>query len=113
MTGEDWNAVMYAGIEAYGGIDSNGFISAIYFCLLFIVGNFVLLNVFLAIAVKSLDDAKALKEARQEHQEKWEKTKFVQDDDDPLAYLQRNYADPGINKPDERRAQIAARRPSL
>merc|ERR1712142_247189 len=54
LTGEDWNVVMYDGIQAYGGIKSLGAVAALYFIILFITGNFILLNVFLAIAVDNL-----------------------------------------------------------
>merc|ERR1712227_95706 len=50
LTGEDWNVVMYDGIQAYGGIKGLGAIAAMYFIILFVTGNFILLNVFLAIA---------------------------------------------------------------
>lgn len=39
MTGEDWNAVMYDGIKAYGGVASLGILACIYFIILFICGN--------------------------------------------------------------------------
>merc|ERR1719394_2196644 len=45
LTGEDWNVVMYDGIQAYGGIKGLGAIAAMYF---------IILNVFLAIAVDNL-----------------------------------------------------------
>ncbi|KAF5899153.1 voltage-dependent L-type calcium channel subunit alpha-1D-like, partial [Clarias magur] len=54
LTGEDWNQVMYDGIMAYGGPSSSGMIVCIYFIILFVCGNYILLNVFLAIAVDSL-----------------------------------------------------------
>merc|ERR1719334_2771842 len=54
LTGEDWNVVMYDGIQAYGGIKGLGAIAGMYFIILFVLGNFILLNVFLAIAVDNL-----------------------------------------------------------
>ncbi|XP_052753576.1 muscle calcium channel subunit alpha-1 isoform X7 [Galleria mellonella] len=60
LTGEDWNAVMYEGIKAYGGVGSFGILACIYFIILFICGNYILLNVFLAIAVDNLADAESL-----------------------------------------------------
>nr|XP_049466006.1 muscle calcium channel subunit alpha-1-like isoform X2 [Anopheles coluzzii] len=60
LTGEDWNAVMYDGIQAYGGVASFGILASIYFIILFICGNYILLNVFLAIAVDNLADAESL-----------------------------------------------------
>ncbi|XP_051499718.1 LOW QUALITY PROTEIN: voltage-dependent L-type calcium channel subunit alpha-1F-like, partial [Apus apus] len=56
LTGEDWNAVMYDGIMAYGGPVFPGMLVCIYFVILFICGNYILLNVFLAIAVDNLAD---------------------------------------------------------
>ncbi|KZS09199.1 Voltage-dependent calcium channel type D subunit alpha-1 [Daphnia magna] len=60
LTGEDWNVVMYDGIKAYGGVSSLGILACIYFIILFICGNYILLNVFLAIAVDNLADAESL-----------------------------------------------------
>ncbi|XP_014884216.1 calcium channel, voltage-dependent, L type, alpha 1D subunit, a isoform X1 [Poecilia latipinna] len=60
LTGEDWNAVMYDGIQAYGGPSSSGMVVCFYFIILFICGNYILLNVFLAIAVDNLADAESL-----------------------------------------------------
>ncbi|XP_037334835.2 calcium channel, voltage-dependent, L type, alpha 1F subunit isoform X3 [Pungitius pungitius] len=54
LTGEDWNMVMYDGIMAYGGPVFPGMIVCVYFVILFICGNYILLNVFLAIAVDNL-----------------------------------------------------------
>uniref|UniRef100_A0A452S9T5 Voltage-dependent L-type calcium channel subunit alpha n=1 Tax=Ursus americanus TaxID=9643 RepID=A0A452S9T5_URSAM len=54
LTGEDWNAVMYDGIMAYGGPFFPGMLVCVYFIILFICGNYILLNVFLAIAVDNL-----------------------------------------------------------
>jgi len=42
LTGEDWNVVMYDGIEAYGGVRSFGVVVCIYFVVLFICGNCIL-----------------------------------------------------------------------
>ncbi|KAJ3583219.1 hypothetical protein NHX12_034190 [Muraenolepis orangiensis] len=54
LTGEDWNEVMYDGILAYGGPVFPGMMVCVYFVILFICGNYILLNVFLAIAVDNL-----------------------------------------------------------
>ena len=43
LTGEDWNAVMYDGMEASGGV------TALYFVALIVMGNFLVLNLFVAI----------------------------------------------------------------
>ncbi|KAK6640591.1 Voltage-dependent calcium channel type D subunit alpha-1 [Polyplax serrata] len=66
LTGEDWNAVMYDGIRAYGGVSSIGIVASIYFIILFICGNYILLNVFLAIAVDNLADADSLGDVEKE-----------------------------------------------
>uniref|UniRef100_A0A8C0VWL7 Voltage-dependent L-type calcium channel subunit alpha n=1 Tax=Cyanistes caeruleus TaxID=156563 RepID=A0A8C0VWL7_CYACU len=75
LTGEDWNAVMYDGIMAYGGPSSSGMIVCIYFIILFICGNYILLNVFLAIAVDNLADAESLNTAQKEEAEEKERKK--------------------------------------
>jgi len=66
LTGEDWNVVMYDGIQAYGGIKGMGAIAGMYFIILFILGNFILLNVFLAIAVDNLSTDEDEVEAEEE-----------------------------------------------
>lgn len=60
LTGEDWNEVMYVGINAYGGVQSKGIWACLFFIILFICGNYILLNVFLAIAVDNLADGENL-----------------------------------------------------
>ena len=55
---------MYDGINSYGGIKTSGVIACIYFIVLFICGNFILLNVFLAIAVDNLSDEPDEEEVR-------------------------------------------------
>lgn len=47
---------MYDGIQSFGGVTSVGLIMSLYFIILFICGNYILLNVFLAIAVDNLSD---------------------------------------------------------
>uniref|UniRef100_A0A8C1NHH2 Voltage-dependent N-type calcium channel subunit alpha-1B n=1 Tax=Cyprinus carpio TaxID=7962 RepID=A0A8C1NHH2_CYPCA len=59
LTGEDWNAVMYHGIESQGGV-RGGMFSSVYFIVLTLFGNYTLLNVFLAIAVDNLANAQEL-----------------------------------------------------
>uniref|UniRef100_A0A8C4QUP2 Voltage-dependent L-type calcium channel subunit alpha n=2 Tax=Eptatretus burgeri TaxID=7764 RepID=A0A8C4QUP2_EPTBU len=73
LTGEDWNTVMYDGIMAYGGPSSTGMLVSVYFIILFICGNYILLNVFLAIAVDNLADAESLNSAQQEEQQESER----------------------------------------
>ncbi|XP_050686145.1 muscle calcium channel subunit alpha-1-like isoform X32 [Eriocheir sinensis] len=74
LTGEDWNVVMYDGIRAYGGVATPGIIACVYFIILFICGNYILLNVFLAIAVDNLADADALGDAEEEEAKEGEVT---------------------------------------
>ncbi|XP_068624737.1 muscle calcium channel subunit alpha-1-like [Battus philenor] len=69
LTGEDWNAVMYHGINAYGGSGTPGMLASIYFIVIFICGNYILLNVFLAIAVDNLGDAEEMEEIQKEKDE--------------------------------------------
>ncbi|XP_062855013.1 calcium channel, voltage-dependent, L type, alpha 1F subunit [Trichomycterus rosablanca] len=74
LTGEDWNMVMYDGIMAYGGPVFPGMIVCLYFVILFICGNYILLNVFLAIAVDNLaggdgDDKKNQEKKSEEEEE--------------------------------------------
>uniref|UniRef100_A0A8D0V3C9 Voltage-dependent L-type calcium channel subunit alpha n=1 Tax=Sus scrofa TaxID=9823 RepID=A0A8D0V3C9_PIG len=64
LTGEDWNVVMYDGIMAYGGPFFPGMLVCVYFIILFICGNYILLNVFLAIAVDNLASGDAGSQAR-------------------------------------------------
>ncbi|XP_058807730.1 muscle calcium channel subunit alpha-1 isoform X4 [Phymastichus coffea] len=75
LTGEDWNAVMYTGIRAFGGVASYGVLACIYYIILFICGNYILLNVFLAIAVDNLADAESLTAIEKEAEEEAEKNK--------------------------------------
>ncbi|XP_078040970.1 ca[2+]-channel protein alpha[[1]] subunit D isoform X2 [Augochlora pura] len=75
LTGEDWNVVMYDGIRAYGGVASFGMLACFYFIILFICGNYILLNVFLAIAVDNLADAESLTAIEKEAEEEAEKNK--------------------------------------
>ncbi|XP_072336831.1 voltage-dependent L-type calcium channel subunit alpha-1S-like isoform X4 [Scyliorhinus torazame] len=66
LTGEDWNSVMNDGIMAYGGPSFPGVLVCIYFIILFVCGNYILLNVFLAIAVDNLAEAESLTSAQRE-----------------------------------------------
>ena len=60
---------MYDGIQAFGGVKSIGLISSSYFIILFICGNYILLNVFLAIAVDNLADADAIDDEGEKEEE--------------------------------------------
>ncbi len=66
LTGEDWNEVMYQGIESQGGHRS-GNIYSLYFIVLTLFGNYTLLNVFLAIAVDNLANAQELTAAENQN----------------------------------------------
>ncbi|XP_039270704.2 voltage-dependent L-type calcium channel subunit alpha-1D-like isoform X2 [Styela clava] len=77
LTGEDWNVVMYNGIEAYGGAKTIGLLTSVYFIILFVGGNYILLNVFLAIAVDNLADAESLGVAQKEKEEEIKRKKTM------------------------------------
>ncbi|KAI3378494.1 hypothetical protein SNEBB_008582 [Seison nebaliae] len=72
ITGDDWNEVMYNGIKSQmvDPLNGNGpwtaYLSSIYFFILVMLGNYALLNVFLAIAVDNLTNAEAMTEAEEE-----------------------------------------------
>ena len=68
---------MYTGIRSYGGVNSPGMIVSFYFIIIFIIGNYILLNVFLAIAVDNLGDAQALTEAQEEEEREREAARLV------------------------------------
>ncbi|XP_047514111.1 voltage-dependent calcium channel type A subunit alpha-1 isoform X5 [Pieris napi] len=68
LTGEDWNEVMYHGIQSQGGIQK-GMLYSLYFVILVLFGNYTLLNVFLAIAVDNLANAQELTAAEEEQVE--------------------------------------------
>ncbi|KAL7300818.1 hypothetical protein TKK_0006383 [Trichogramma kaykai] len=68
LTGEDWNEVMYQGIQSQGG-HKKGMIYCLYFIVLVLFGNYTLLNVFLAIAVDNLANAQELTAAEEEQEE--------------------------------------------
>ncbi|XP_045542525.1 voltage-dependent calcium channel type A subunit alpha-1 isoform X19 [Papilio machaon] len=77
LTGEDWNEVMYYGIQSQGGIQK-GMIYSLYFVILVLFGNYTLLNVFLAIAVDNLANAQELTAAEEEQVEE-DKEKQLQE----------------------------------
>jgi hypothetical protein len=51
LTGENWNEIMIQVID-----QQNSFSPAAFFILLMIIGNFMLLNLFLAILLKSISE---------------------------------------------------------
>nr|XP_033774311.1 voltage-dependent L-type calcium channel subunit alpha-1S isoform X1 [Geotrypetes seraphini] len=75
LTGEDWNSVMYNGIQAYGGPSFPGVLVCLYFIILFVCGNYILLNVFLAIAVDNLAEAESLTSAQKAKEEERKRRK--------------------------------------
>ncbi|XP_018432281.1 PREDICTED: voltage-dependent L-type calcium channel subunit alpha-1S [Nanorana parkeri] len=77
LTGEDWNTVMYNGIMAYGGPSFPGMSVCIYFIILFVCGNYILLNVFLAIAVDNLAEAENLTSAQKAKSEERKRKKLA------------------------------------
>ncbi|XP_025989217.2 voltage-dependent calcium channel type A subunit alpha-1 isoform X2 [Solenopsis invicta] len=81
LTGEDWNEVMYKGIE------SQGIIYSLYFIILTLFGNYTLLNVFLAIAVDNLANAQELSAAEEEQQEE-DREKQLQELEKEIESLQ-------------------------
>merc|ERR1719162_2851183 len=50
LTGENWNEVLYNGILA-----TNFGLGVIYFVLLNLVGNYIILNIFMAILLGNFD----------------------------------------------------------
>nr|XP_057906960.1 voltage-dependent L-type calcium channel subunit alpha-1D isoform X2 [Doryrhamphus excisus] len=83
LTGEDWNAVMYDGIMAYGGPVFPNMVVCIYFVILFVCGNYILLNVFLAIAVDNLAGGGGEKkvEEKKDDEEEWDDDEEKEDED--------------------------------
>uniref|UniRef100_A0A669CSY2 Voltage-dependent L-type calcium channel subunit alpha n=1 Tax=Oreochromis niloticus TaxID=8128 RepID=A0A669CSY2_ORENI len=89
LTGEDWNAVMYDGIMAYGGPIFPNMVVCIYFVILFVCGNYILLNVFLAIAVDNLAGGGGKKKCmniylfreKKEEEEEWDEDEEKEDED--------------------------------
>ncbi|XP_072765467.1 voltage-dependent calcium channel type A subunit alpha-1 isoform X6 [Anoplolepis gracilipes] len=82
LTGEDWNEVMYQGIE------SQGMAYSLYFIVLVLFGNYTLLNVFLAIAVDNLANAQELSAAEEEQKEE-DKEKQLQELEKEIESLQK------------------------
>ncbi|XP_077437766.1 calcium channel, voltage-dependent, L type, alpha 1F subunit isoform X2 [Vanacampus margaritifer] len=102
LTGEDWNVVMYDGIMAYGGPVFPGMIVCIYFVILFICGNYILLNVFLAIAVDNLaggdgDDKAKEKKPEGVEEEEVEKEEVKVDIDEDTEYEEEEELPEGVD----------------
>ncbi|XP_070193049.1 muscle calcium channel subunit alpha-1-like isoform X2 [Littorina saxatilis] len=120
LTGEDWNMVMYDGIRAYGGVGNIGVIVCLYFVVLFICGNYILLNVFLAIAVDNLADAQSLTDIEAEKEEEKERTRSIRRSKSktPEKDGQNNEEDEGVdvngndNNEDSETKEHLSRQPS-
>ncbi|XP_078045547.1 calcium voltage-gated channel subunit cacophony isoform X9 [Augochlora pura] len=87
LTGEDWNEVMYQGIESQGG-HRRGMMYSLYFIVLVLFGNYTLLNVFLAIAVDNLANAQELSAAEDEENVE-DKEKQAQELEKEIESLQK------------------------
>ncbi|KAJ8265911.1 hypothetical protein COCON_G00150100 [Conger conger] len=104
LTGEDWNVVMYDGIMAYGGPHFPGMIVCVYFVILFICGNYILLNVFLAIAVDNLasgdGDGKKKKDKKEAEVEeiKVDIDEFEEEEEEPEAGEEVEEGEEGENQ---------------
>ena len=64
--------MMYTAIRSQGGVEKGGLPYCFYFVFLTLVGNYCLLNVFLAIACDSLDQAAELTAAEDAEKERQE-----------------------------------------
>nr|XP_029732754.1 voltage-dependent calcium channel type A subunit alpha-1-like isoform X7 [Aedes albopictus] len=96
LTGEDWNEVMYQGIESQGG-HKKGMIYSLYFIILVLFGNYTLLNVFLAIAVDNLANAQELTAAEEEQmEENKEKQQMELDKEMGALHLQTDGSPPRV-----------------
>jgi hypothetical protein len=58
--GEDWNSVMYDHVRVQGEL------GIIFFILLFVMGNIILLNLFLAILLKNFEEPPSKEEEEEE-----------------------------------------------
>ncbi|XP_070508111.1 voltage-dependent calcium channel type A subunit alpha-1 isoform X7 [Chironomus tepperi] len=99
LTGEDWNEVMYFGIESQGG-HKKGMLYSLYFIILMLFGNYTLLNVFLAIAVDNLANAQELTAAEEEQAEE-DKEKQQMELDKEMEALQNPGMSPNGSPPND------------
>ena len=90
LTGEDWNQVMYTAINSKGGRQNGGMVYSCYFVMLTLCGDYTLLNVFLAIACDSLDQAAALTEAEEAEKERQREAaeSLLNKDQNPEGHVQ-------------------------
>lgn len=63
--GEDWNSVMYDHVRVNGDAP---LVHIIFFILLFVMGNIVLLNLFLAILLKNFEEPPSKEEDEEEEE---------------------------------------------
>lgn len=64
LTGENWNEIMVLVIN-----QQKSWMPAILFCIIFVIGNFMLLNLFLAILLKSISSLGDNENAEEEGEE--------------------------------------------
>ena len=55
ITGEDWNTVMYNGMRAAPKQNRPWWIHALYFVSLFLIGNVIVLNLFIAVLINNFE----------------------------------------------------------
>uniref|UniRef100_A0A4W4FWJ6 Voltage-dependent L-type calcium channel subunit alpha n=1 Tax=Electrophorus electricus TaxID=8005 RepID=A0A4W4FWJ6_ELEEL len=96
LTGEEWDTIMYNGIMAHGGPSFPGILVSIYFIILYICGNFILLNVFLAIAVDSLTEAESLSSAQKEKEEEKARKKLMRSTEEEKALVIKKHKTEGM-----------------
>ncbi|CAF1600566.1 unnamed protein product [Adineta ricciae] len=106
LTGEDWNEVLYTGIRALGGMGLVGTVVCVYFIVLFICGNYILLNVFLAIAVDNLADAENLTAAEVEEQKKREAAKEEEIKREVAKLNATNQLNPAVQETEPKNTKI-------
>ncbi|CAF0765433.1 unnamed protein product [Adineta ricciae] len=106
LTGEDWNEVLYTGIRALGGMGLVGTVVCVYFIVLFICGNYILLNVFLAIAVDNLADAENLTAAEVEEQKKREAAKEEEKKREVAKLNETNQLNPAVEEIEPKNTKI-------
>merc|ERR1711871_1156930 len=70
LTGENWNDLLWAGIAAGHYTSGTAIIAVLYFVLLNIIGNYVIMNIFLAILLAGFDGAEDEDEEEDEAEEK-------------------------------------------
>lgn len=61
--GEDWNSVMYDHVRVQGELH------VIFFIFLFVIGNIILLNLFLAILLKNFEEPPSKEEVEEEEED--------------------------------------------